>query len=254
MQFYRQAYLAITDFDLYARVFEQSPRRTLIYLLSLAAHVAFILTLYYAWVVLPATAQFLDWATETLPPMRVEDGALIVEADQPLVLQYSGETLWTLILDTTGTYRDTRGLQEPVALLTRERLFVRLAGSDNPPPLAWTDVPNFSLPADLENFGTTLNWIFFPVVYSLSLLWSLFFKALQALLLTPLAISVGSLYGVRLPLRSSYTIALYALTPAVVIDLAVLWTGQAGNYFIVLYFAIALIYTYMAAQRCSMAR
>jgi len=254
MNFYRQVHLAITDFGFYSHVFEQSARRSLIYLLFLAGHVAVIVTLYYAWVVLPASNSFLDWAEDNLPPMRVQEGALIVDADQPLKRYYPGQTVWLLILDTTGIYSDTRGLEEPAVLLTRERLLVRLSGGNNPPPLDWKDVPPFDLPGDFPTIRRAILWGFFPLTYSFWLIWSLLFKALQALLLTPLAMSVASLYGARMPFRSYFTIALYSLTPAIVIDCAVQWTGLRIVYFDLIYLAIAAIYTYMATQRCSMAR
>jgi hypothetical protein len=53
----------------------------------------------------------------------------------------------------------------------------------------------------------------------------------------------------RLPFRSTFTLGLYGLTPAVVIALAVTATGIYISYFYAIYLAIAAIYTFMATAR-----
>ena len=56
--------------------------------------------------------------------------------------------------------------------------------------------------------------------------------------------------GIRLPFQQYFTISLYSLTPAIVIDLAVSMTGLEVSLFPFLYLATAAIYTYMATQKC----
>jgi hypothetical protein len=75
-------------------------------------------------------------------------------------------------------------------------------------------------------------------------------KSIQALLLCPIAFVVATGYGIRLSLRSGFTIALYSLAPAIAIDLAVRLTGLNISYFDLIYIVAAGIYTYFATQKC----
>jgi hypothetical protein len=89
------------------------------------------------------------------------------------------------------------------------------------------------------------------LAYSFFLIYTLVAKVIQALVLSPLAYSVAIGYGVRFSLRNSFTIALYSLIPAIVIDIGVTLTGVHMSYFELIYLVIAGIYTFMASQKCA---
>ena len=102
----------------------------------------------------------------------------------------------------------------------------------------------------MKTLEKVIRWFYFPVSYSLLLFYTLFAKSITAIFLTGFAVAAAARYRVRMTFQSSFAIALYALTPAIVIGLAVNLTGLSISYFHVIYFAIGAVYTYMAAQKC----
>jgi hypothetical protein len=250
-RFFRQGYLAVTDFNFYPLAIEQDLRSTLIFLLLFAATTAIGTTLILAAHLFPAADEFFEWARTGLPPFQVENGFLRVEAEQPYVTSYDTSPRITIIFDTTGTYTTPNSFKEPVVLLTEDQLIYRYEGQTNEVP--WTDFPPFSVdPENLRNHRRMFKILYFPLSYSVFLVLSLLFKSLQAVILTPLARFVAITYGVRLSFQKTFTIGVYCLVPATIIDLAVQATGLEMEYFILIYFAIAGIYTYLATQKCSL--
>lgn len=250
--FWRQAYLAITDFDFYASTFQQHFRQTLLFLLYLSAFLALALTLIYAWLYGARVEEFFEWAGSNLPSIEVRGGQLEVLGDQPIVAKYEDDSTWTFVFDTTGTYDDPSGLEEPVLLFTRENLFVRIQGQTQ--TYSWEEFGEFEVSREnLEEYETIIVWAYFPLAYSFFLVFNVVAKSLQALILSPIAYSVAISYGVRLSLTDAFTIALYSLVPAIVIDLAIIMTGIDIAYFDLIYLAIAGLYTFLASQRCVVA-
>jgi hypothetical protein len=248
-RFFLQCYLAITDFEFYQSVWQQSLKATLLFLLYLSAGVAIALTLIFAWQLYPAFSDFFGWAEENAPPFAVVDGRLEVQADQPLLLEYRKDPTWTFVFDTTGTYRDADGLEEPVMLFTRDMLFFRFQGATE--TYSWRDLGPIEVrPEDLREYKKVLTLLYFPLGYSVFLIYTMLAKSFQALLLCPIALVVGTGYGVRLSLKNGFTIALYSLVPAIAIDLAVRLTGLNISYFDLIYIVTAGIYTYFATQKC----
>lgn len=249
--FLRQSYLAVTDFEFYKDVVEQPFRRTLFFALYFSAVVALLLTFIYAWLYYPEVDRFFNWAEENFPPIEVSEGNLSVKADQPLVTEYSNGATWTFVFDTTGTYLSPDSLQEPVLLFTKDNLFFRAQGQTQ--TYTWSDFGSFNVnPEDIQDQKSLIAWMYFPFAYSFFLILCLFAKLIQGLLLSPLAHFVGITYGIRFTLTNCFTVALYALVPATVIDVGVRMTGLQISYFDLIYIGIAAIYTYMAAQRCAL--
>ena len=249
LSFYHQAYSAVTDFSFYRAVFEQSLHKTLIYLFYLATHVAAILTLTFALHYGPQFLSIADWAQQNFPPFEVEDGKLRVATDQPLVKKYPGKQLITFVFDTTGTYSDPQELEDPAFLFTEEKLYFRYLGQTQ--TYSWKDWGPFQVgPKEFEHFTTLVKWAYFPIAYSLILVYTVVVKGLLAALLTIVGLSASVRYDIRLPFQQHFTIALYSLTPAIVIDLAVTMTGLDISYFYLIYLVTAAIYTYMATQKC----
>jgi hypothetical protein len=248
-RFYSEAHSAIIDFSFYPKVVNQPWRRTFLYLLFLSAHVAVILSLAYAWLYSSELRRFSDWAQRQLPVMEVKDGELTIHATQPLVRHYQGKNDITFVLDTTGRYTDPDSFSRPTVLLTRRELV--LASQDQVQKVAWKNYGAFSVtPEQVRAWEKLTRQLYFPVSYSLLLVYTLFAKALTAVFLTGFAVVAAARYRVRLLFRNAFTIALYSLTPAIIIGLAVKFTGLEISYFQLIYLAIAAIYTYMGTQRC----
>lgn len=252
--FPRQLYLAISDFEFYKRIFQQPLRETLLFLLYLAGLVAALLTLIYAWQLFPALDNFVHWGETNLPAFEVSGGTLKLGSTQPIVEHFDrpkGST-WTFIFDTSGTYSEPLSLEEPALLFARRDLTLRVEGRSQ--SYAWDDFGEFKFePSELDTYGRLLKWSYFPLAYSFLLVFTLLAKPLTAVVLSPLAYSVGLSYGIRLPFMNCFTIALYSLVPAITIDLAVRMTGMEISYFDLIYLAAAAVYTFFATQRCVVA-
>ncbi len=242
--FYRQVYSAVIDFSFYRTIFEQVLRQTLLYLLYLAAHVAAILTLIFVWHYGPVFLEISNWAEENFPPLEVRDGQLFVESEQPLVKKYPGRQLITFVFDTTGTYEDPQQLEEPSFLFTREKLYFRILGQTQ--TYLWREWPF----RKVEEFTRFVKWAYFPTAYSLIFVYTILAKGLWALILTSIGLLATARAAIRLPFQQYFTIALYSLTPAIVIDLAVRMTGLEVPLFPFLYLVTAALYTYMATYKC----
>ena len=246
--FYSQSYSAVTDFYFYRTIFEQPIRKTLIYFLFLTVHTAALLTLILGWHYGPQLLNMFRWAQGNLPSFEVKHGRLSVAAEQPLVRKYRGKEIVTFVFDTTGTYSDPNELEEPVILFTEDKLHFRLAGETK--TYSWEDFGDFQVGSREFETLISFKWVYLPIGYLLALAYTLVAKGLSASFLALLALSASLRYGIHLPFQQRLTIALYSLTPAVVIDLAVKLTGVEISYFFLFYFSIAAIYTYLATQKC----
>ncbi len=240
--FYRQAYSAVTDFSFYRTIFEQPLRQTLLYLLYLAVHVAAILTLSLAWHG-PELFEISNWAEENFPPLQIRDGQLFVESEQPLVKKYPGRQLITFVFDTTGTYEDPQQLEEPSMLFTREKLYLSIPGQTL--TFLWSEWPF----PEVEDVTRFVKRAYLPSAYSLIFFSTLLVGGPWALILTSIGFLATARSDIRLPFQQYFTIALYSLTPAIVIDLAVRITGLEVPLFPFLLITAA-IYTYLATYQC----
>ena len=248
--FYKQVYSAVTDFTSYRNIFEQDLGKTLLYLTFLAVHLAAVLTLTFGWHYGPQVLSITQWARQNFPPLLVEEGRLTIDSQQPVVKTYPGEELVTFVFDTTGTYKDPKELHEPAFLFTEDRLYFRYMGRTQ--TYLWKDFGRLQIgSAEFEDFRTLIQWAYFPIASGLIFLYTLFAKGMLATILTLIGVSASSHYGLRLPLQQHFTIALYALTPAVIIDLGVTMTGlQISLFSYFMYLVTAAIYTYMATVKC----
>ena len=246
--FYHQLYWAITEFPFYKTILKQPLTKTLLYLLYLCAHASLIVTLAYAFHLGPEFREFGIWLQENVPPMQVYDGQLRVEADQPLIQTYSGRRPVTLIFDTTGEQQNLARFSEPLLVFTQDALVLRQNQALETFP--WKDFGPFEVtPEQIRNWVEFMKWAYFPIAYSLVLVFTFAVKLLLALLFALLAFSVASRYQVKFPFPAYMSIAIYSLTPAVAIETAVTLTGLSIPRLEVISLATTGIYTYMATSK-----
>ena len=239
-RFYKEAYASITDFSFYRTVFEQPPRKTILYVLLLAVHTAVVLTAVTA----VHSTRMLTWAAENFPALEVQESGLEVDAEQPFILKYPGPNVVTFVFDTTGAHADSRQLSEPAVLFTKTQLHVLYLGRVQ--TYNWVDLPF----RRLEDLVQVAKWVFLPTAFFVIFTYALAEKAVLVLLLSSIALVATTGYGIRLPFVQYLAIASYSLTPAVTIELAVSLTGMGSWVLSMICVLTAAIYAYMAAQRC----
>ncbi|MEE8348064.1 MAG: DUF1189 family protein [Acidobacteriota bacterium] len=242
--FYQQAYSAVTDFAFYPTILKQPIRRTALYLVVLTAHVAALFTLIAAGHYGPKFLDVMGWAQQNFPPIEIMDGRLQVTGEQPLTRKYLGDPAITFVFDTTGTYTDPHQLEEPVILLTEEKLYFRYLGQTQ--TYLWQNWPF----QRLEQVTEAVKWAYFPFAYASIFVYALCIKALLAVLLVSIGILASAPYGTRLDLPQYFNIALYSLTPAMAIGSAVAIAGLGVGYFTFFCVSTAGIYSYLATRSC----
>jgi hypothetical protein len=181
--------------------------------------------------------------------MEVSGGEVVIRGEQPLVKYYRAERRWTFVFDTTGKVSDPSRLEQPAFLFTKRNLYFRYEGETQ--VYRWRDFAPFRIDRrELQALETFIRWAYFPVGYAMFLGYTLIAKAATAAFLTAFAQLAAVRYGVRLRFGQAFLVALYAMTPAILIDLAVGFTGLVISYFYAIYLTIACIYLYMATQKC----
>ncbi len=262
LRFYRDAFLAITDFTFYRRLFQQRLLKTFVYLSLLILNAAAIETILYGWTVLPSVERFLEWVEGNFPPLEFKDGKLAVQGEQPLVREYIADQIHTFVFDTTGSVEALYKYDQPVYAFTRDSFRMLAEGEPQTyqwAPLldltdAWLGSPKGSAHRiDRAQWGQLRQTL--PVIFYSSTFLALLFvfgvaQTLQALLLTFFGMSASLRLGVRLPFSQYFSIAIYSLTPAVAIHLIVPATGQDARYYELIGLATAAIYAYKATQKC----
>ena len=248
-RFAEQILSSIQDFGFYRKIFRQSLKDSLIFLLCFSILVALLSTIITFIYLSPEIRDFVSWAKTNAPDIAVSEGVLTISEEQPLILKYRGDETWVLVFDTTGVYKDTSDFNEPVILLGREELLLRIKGQVQ--TYSWKDFGTFEVSHEnIDILSLTLQGIILPLGFLFHLLTALFSKFLQAVLISPLAYSVANSYGVRLPFRSSFAIALYSLVPATALDMLVKASGMNIPFFMFIYITAAIIYTYLATKKC----
>ncbi len=250
--FVRQAYLAVTEFEFYGLILRQPLLVTVSYLVFLSLLVALTFAAVATWVQLPKIEDFVLWAGDNLPSISIREGRLDVEGEQPLVRRYFGDQIVTFVYTEEQDLRLLEGLDPPAAVFQRDEFSLLVKGASG--TWNWRDVAPFitllSGPEEWRAWGQWLSLIFFPAVFLVQWVFVVTVRSMQALLLMFCAASAAARLGNRLSYQECFTIAVYSLTPAFILNLGVTLTGQQGLLFDLIYLGIAAVYTFLATQRC----
>ncbi len=250
--FLRQAYLAVTEFEFYGLIFRQPILVTISYLVFLSLLVALTFAAVATWVQLPKIEDFVLWAGDNLPPISIREGRLEVVGEQPLIRRYFGDQIVTFVYTEEQGLQLLEELDPPAVIFQRDDFSLLVEGASG--TWNWRDVAPFvtllSGPEEWHAWGQRLSLIFFPAVFLVQWVFVVTVRSMQALLLMFCAASVAARLGNRLSYQECFTISVYSLTPAFILNLAVTLTGQQGLLFDLIYLGIAAVYTFLATQRC----
>ncbi len=252
--FYQHAYRAITDFGFYRQVLVQPLSRTLSFLAYLCLHAALVSTLTIALYELPWISRGLEWAGRNFPTLVFTEGRLSlpeVDPARPLVLEYMGQSVWTYVFDPEGTQKEQQ-VPQPAVVLTPDKCFL-IVDTRTQMSWAWRDVVVTTTVGreDWRTLETGMHRVVLPFSFVAFLLLFLATKTFQAALLTLVSSVSAARRGARLPLGFHFGICIYALTPAVAIDLVLQLTNLLSFMdFLPIYLATAALYAYRATQHC----
>lgn len=240
------------DLGLFPRLARQRMRRTLVYLLllvglSTAAGTA-SLTLK-----LRDLVRRIEPHLDQIPTIHIRRGEASADVEQPWVKQLgtdeSGRKI-VLIIDTTGT-RDGFAPDEIGLFLQRRHLLVKSADQERALPLARVPDTTIGPHVARQLIARLMRRVPFYLAALLAAYY-LFVKSMQALLLV-LATLAGSARQRALPFGTLFTVAVYALTPAVLLDCASPFLPFHLPLFWLIYPALAITYAVLGAQRAAAA-
>ncbi len=237
------------DPGLFARVARQRLSRTLASLVLLVA-IATAATTTSLTLKLRELVRRLEPHLDQIPTITIRRGVASADVEQPWVKRLGrddGGRDIVLIIDTTGTRRDFAP-NEVGLFLKRTELAVKTPEEARSISLA--RVPDTTVGPDVVRRFIARTMRRVPLYLAAALLaWYALVKTLQALLLTLAALAGAG--GRRLGFGALFTVGVYALTPAVLLDAALPFVKLHLPFAWLVYAALAIAYAVLGAQRAA---
>jgi hypothetical protein len=247
--------LVMTPFDLgtFARVARSPVRRAMahLFLLILVATAATTIT----WTLgLRDLVRRIDPHLDKLPTITIRDGVASADVEQPWVQKLGTDDEnheIVLVIDTTHETPDRRELaaNEIGAALYRTTLVIGVAG-EQPKVVKLDQVPDTTIGPDIARRFID-HWMRRVPFYLAALLfvWYVFAKGTQATLLILFALLGAGRR--RLGFGALFSVAVYALTPAVWIATIVAFVPYQVPMTFLIYSGIAIAYAILGGQRAA---
>jgi len=234
------------DLGVFAKVARQRLRRTFVYLVLLVAISTAATTV--TWMMrLREAVRWLEPHLDEIPTITIRNGQASADVEQPWVKRLGrdddGHDV-VAIIDTTGE-RHGFAPNEVGVFLKRKELLVK-QGNDELRVVSLSRVPDTTIGPDIVRgwIATAMRRAPFYLGAFLGV-WYLFAKSMQALLLV-----LAALAGARaLRFGQLFTVAVYALTPAVILDSALPFTRLHLPAFWLVYAALGVVYAILGARR-----
>ena len=233
------------DLGVFANVAKQRLRRTFVYLLLLVVlSVASTTTL---WMMrLREGVRWLEPHLDEIPTITIRNGVASADVEQPWVKRLGNDddgSEVVAIIDTTGTLKDFEPNQIGVFLKKRE---VVVKNKDQTRVVPLSKFPDTTIGPDIVRGWIKQAMRRAPLYIGGFLgIWYLFAKTMQALLLV-----LAALIGARaMRFGQLFTIAVYALTPAVILDSALPFTKLHIPLFWAIYWGLGITYAILGAKR-----
>lgn len=254
-RFFRQVYNSTTDFGFYPSIFQQPLLRSIAYFLFLNFAISASMAGFQTWSGVTAIRDFVEWGSENLPPITIQNGKRIINQGEPIFRQYFGEEIITFVY-TPGDDFDLSQMETPAVILKENQLSIVTDGYGG--DWSWGELEQefapfigvLSRPYEWPDWTHRVAWVFFPLALTSHWIFLQIFGLMQALLLMMCSASSAARVGVKLPYRNYFTIAVYSLTPGLILHLFVASAGQGGTLFDFIYLGISAVYTYFATQSC----
>ncbi|HEX9103096.1 MAG TPA: DUF1189 family protein [Polyangia bacterium] len=237
------------DLGVFANVARQRLRRTFVYLVLLVAISTAATTV--VWMMrLREAVRLVEPHLDEIPTITIRNGQASADVEQPWVKRLGSDDQGhdlVVIIDTTGA-RDGFGRNEVGVFLKRTELLVKQA-SEELRVIPLSRFPDTTVGPDIVRgwIQTAMRRAPFYIGAFLGV-WYLFAKSMQALLLV-----LAALIGARaMRFGQLFTVAVYALTPAVILDSVVPFAKVHVPAFWVIYLALGVVYAILGARRADL--
>jgi hypothetical protein len=238
------------DLGLFARAARQRMRRTLGYLFILVV-LSTAATTTSLTLKLRDLVKRLEPHLDQIPTITIRNGQASADVEQPWVKRLGSDDNGheiVLIIDTTGE-RDDFAAREVGIFLKRTELLVK--SDDQRRIISLDRFPDTTIGPDVvrDFIKRTMRRLPFYIAAVL-FAYYLFVKFTQALLLV-LAALIGASRKRALGFGALFSVAVYALTPAVLLDCSLPFVKWHLPMFWLIYMAIAVAYAILGGQRAA---
>jgi hypothetical protein len=185
--------------------------------------------------------------TEQIPAITISHGKVSTNVPTPYYIKEPGSGTPLAIIDTTGQYRTLDETPANVLLLTDSKFIVRNERETKTYDL--TPVESFYLDRPrVEGWLALMKTWFLPVGYSLALLFSFAFRAIQILIYALIGLLFAHLLQAQLSYQTLMRLAAVALTPVLILDLILEFSPGHLPLWSLLGLAIGLGYLFFAVK------
>lgn len=218
--FFHRVWLLCAGFSSYRQIRDATTFAALKHLTLLLVLCALAMGAVFLPQALSAINRFCTWWEQTAPPLRVENGRILSESDQPFHTRYGHVAF---VLDTTGAH-DAPLTNTPVGILIRSDQLIFW----NWQPDSTTTVNHVSIRAadlpDGQVGGSYLRrlfhaslWMGMPLAMTSAVLIAMLIILLQSYLFAAVAAWMDRSIGVGMTLPQYLSISIHAATPAVIV-------------------------------------
>jgi hypothetical protein len=240
------------DFPMYEEVTLQRARRTVGYFTLVVVILSVVLTVANVVQLRSFVRKDVEPELDRLPVVTIKNHVASANVPQPWVKSFpdpSNGMTNVFIIDTTG---QTTGFKvdEQGLILTRTQLLIKNIQNPNTPNVDLADIEDLTVDAKLVRHWCDVGvWIVGGSLLVLRPIGHAALKLLSALLLSLLGLIVASASRKRLRYGQIFTISIYALTPAIALDMVLDVLNVDIPFFFLIYFLVAGVYVGLAISR-----
>jgi hypothetical protein len=183
---------------------------------------------------------------EDVPPISIRDGVVSSPVEQPYEIVDEESRKTFAVIDTTGTItslRDTAAFM----LLTKNELHYRDNNQVKIQDLS--QIKSFDL--DREKLKRWMNgfasWAG-GIVFVLLLIFVFIYRLIQALIYAAIGLAFAAMFGARLTYQQLIRLSIIAVTPVILLDVALDLAGVDVPFFPLICFAVAMVYLAMTVK------
>ena len=230
---------SIFDFTFYKSV-SKSKSNAFSYLAKLLILVSLVLSIRYAVDFGRFTDELISWFDSAVGKIEIKNGEVVFDKPQPFKAEKLG---FTFNIDTTGKLSEVEGVWG--FLFTKNKFFYK----DQLGKVNEYNLSGISLVLDKEFFTklkSSLYWLACIFIFIGTYVISFIAKLIQALIFSAFGLFTNMVTAGGLKYGALFNIAVYALTPSIILGLFVAILKINIPYFWILYSGIYMIYIIMA--------
>lgn len=214
---WQDAWVAITQPSKALRWALQPFKRSVVYLLLLSVVLSLVSTAYFFITLRPAIESFRDWAIETIPEISFQEGKLSTKDDQ--TIRFTDSDSFFFKLDPTQTKEEDPRIDsfyEAGVLITSDQIIFKDGASLD--TVNFSDFAENEFHLDGKSIGSFIDQKLIPASFLLVPLLVFLYTVLAKLMYTFFfSVVYWFLTGLKYDLVRMWSIAIYSLTPAIVV-------------------------------------